>query len=68
MSELEYSVAGHIAKIVLNRPKRKNAVTLGLVDQWAAALVAAERDRQARVVVVAGSGEAFCSSAPRLAP
>jgi enoyl-CoA hydratase/carnithine racemase len=61
MSELEYSVAGHIAKIVLNRPKRKNAFTLGMVDQWAAALVTAERDRQVRVVVVTGSGEAFCS-------
>ena len=55
MSELEYSVAGHIAKIVLSRPKRKNAFTLGLVDQQAAALVAAERDRQVRVVAQASA-------------
>ena len=61
MSELEYSVAGHIAKIVLNRPHRKNAFTLDMVHQWAAALIEAERDRHVRVVVVTGSGEAFCS-------
>lgn len=61
MSELEYTVAGHIARIVLNRPHRKNAFTLDMVHQWAAALVEAEHDRQVRVVVVTGSGEAFCS-------
>jgi enoyl-CoA hydratase/carnithine racemase len=61
VSELEYSVAGHVARIVLNRPHRKNAFTLDMVHQWAASLVAAERDPQVRVVIVTGSGGAFCS-------
>jgi enoyl-CoA hydratase/carnithine racemase len=61
VSELEYSVAGHVAWIVLNRPHRKNAFTLDMVHDWAAALTGAERDPQVRVIVVTGSGEAFCS-------
>ena len=61
MSELEYSVAGHVARIVLNRPHRKNAFTLDMVHQWAASLVAAERDPEVRVVIVTGSDGAFCS-------
>jgi enoyl-CoA hydratase/carnithine racemase len=61
VSELEYSVAGHVARIVLNRPQRKNAFTLDMVHRWAAALADAERDRQVRVVVLTGSGGAFCS-------
>jgi enoyl-CoA hydratase/carnithine racemase len=61
VSELEYSVAGHVARIVLNRPHRKNAFTVGMVRQWAAALADAERERQVRVVVVTGSGAAFCA-------
>jgi enoyl-CoA hydratase/carnithine racemase len=61
VNELEYSVTGHIARIVLNRPHRKNAFTLDMVHQWAVSLVAAERDPRVRVVIVSGAGGAFCS-------
>lgn len=46
---------------MLNRPHRKNAFTLEVVAQWAAALTVAERDEQVRAVVVTGAGDAFCS-------
>jgi enoyl-CoA hydratase/carnithine racemase len=59
--ELSYGVANHVATITLNRPKRKNAFTLPMVDAWAAALVRAQADRNVRVVVVIGAGDAFCS-------
>lgn len=61
MADLEFSVDDQIATILLNRPARKNAFTLDMVDQWAECLRAAERDDDVRVVVVTGAGSAFCS-------
>ncbi|MDH6291273.1 enoyl-CoA hydratase/isomerase family protein [Rhodococcus opacus] len=61
MSDLQYSVDGAVATILLNRPHRKNAFTLEMVDEWAAALKSAAADDRVRVVVVTGAGDAFCS-------
>jgi enoyl-CoA hydratase/carnithine racemase len=61
MSDLGYDVRNHIATILLNRPERKNAFTLDMVDRWAAALHQAESDPKVRAVVVTGAGTAFCS-------
>jgi enoyl-CoA hydratase/carnithine racemase len=61
MADLEYTVSDHIAVIRLNRPHRKNAFTLEMIDQWAAALIEAEQDPDVRVVVLTGAGGAFCS-------
>ena len=57
---VEYELADSVAWIHLNRPERLNAV----VPELTAALVAAfERagEDNARVIVLAGSGRAFCS-------
>ncbi|KKD06664.1 enoyl-CoA hydratase/isomerase family protein [Streptomyces sp. WM6386] len=61
MADLEYQVADGIATIRLNRPQRKNAFTLAMVDAWAAALAEARTDAEVRVVVLTGAGDAFCS-------
>ena len=61
MTDLEYSVSDHIAMIRLNRPERKNAFTLSMVDQWADSLCWAETDPDVRAVVVTGTGGAFCA-------
>lgn len=61
MADLEYSVRDHIATILLNRPQRKNAFTLEMVERWADVLVEAGRDPDVRVIVVTGAGDAFCS-------
>lgn len=61
MPDIEYAVGEHVATITLNRPHRKNAFTLEMVDAWAGALEAAARDEDVRAVVVAGAGGAFCS-------
>ncbi|WP_345353509.1 enoyl-CoA hydratase/isomerase family protein [Rhodococcus olei] len=61
MADLEYSVSGHVATILLNRPDRKNAFTLDMVDAWADAITEAGRDDRVRAVVVTGAGDAFCS-------
>lgn len=58
---LRYEVAGAVATITLDRPRRKNAFTLAMVDAWAEALREAARDDAVRAVVVTGAGGAFCS-------
>jgi enoyl-CoA hydratase/carnithine racemase len=61
MSDLEYTVADGIGTILLNRPQRKNGFTPDMADQWAQILVDARTDPDVRVVVLTGSGDAFCS-------
>lgn len=61
MADLEYEVDAHVATIRLNRPQRKNAFTLDMIDSWAGALIEAEHDPNVRVVVVSGAGGSFCS-------
>ena len=61
MADLEYTVADGIGTILLNRPHRKNAFTLDMIDTWAQALRDARTDPEVRVVVLTGAGDAFCS-------
>jgi enoyl-CoA hydratase/carnithine racemase len=61
MADLEYTVADGIGTILLNRPERKNAFTLEMIDDWAEALRSARTDDDVRVIVLTGAGDAFCS-------
>jgi enoyl-CoA hydratase/carnithine racemase len=61
MAELEYSREGGVATVLLNRPERKNAFTLTMIDLWRDAYLEARRDEQVRVIVVRGAGDAFCA-------
>ena len=61
MPELEYTVTDGIGTILLNRPHRKNAFTLSMLDQWAEALRSARNDPDVRVVLVTGAGGDFCA-------
>jgi enoyl-CoA hydratase/carnithine racemase len=61
MADLEYTVADGIGTILLNRPHRKNAFTIEMIDQWARILVEARTDPEVRVIVLTGAGDAFCS-------
>ena len=53
----------HVGWIVLERPDRKNAFTVEMLDRWAEALRRFQRDDDVRVVVVRGVGDAFCAGA-----
>lgn len=61
MADLEYGVEDGVATILLNRPERKNAFTLPMIDEWADALEEASADPDVRVLVLRGAGDAFCS-------
>jgi enoyl-CoA hydratase/carnithine racemase len=50
-----------VATLTLNRPKQYNALSEALLTELQAALEAIEKDDSVRVVVIAGSGTAFCA-------
>jgi enoyl-CoA hydratase/carnithine racemase len=58
---LTYEVSDHIATITLNRPERMNTISAAMLDELTQALVRANQDPAARVVVLTGTGRAFCA-------
>ena len=53
-----------VARIVLNRPEARNALSRTLIEELGVALAAFEADRDARVIVLSGAGDkAFCAGA-----
>lgn len=58
---LRYTVDSGVATILLDRPARKNAFTLELIDAWVDRLQLAARSDDVRVVVITGAGDSFCS-------
>src|SRR5438034_4097884 len=50
-----------VLRLVLNRPKARNALSAGLMAALQAALKRAAADKACRVVVIAGAGPAFCA-------
>jgi 2-(1,2-epoxy-1,2-dihydrophenyl)acetyl-CoA isomerase len=63
VSVLDLSLENGVQWIRLNRPESMNAVNAELRAALAAAVRDAERNPDVRVVVVTGSGRAFCSGA-----
>ncbi len=49
--------------VTLNRPDRRNALSTELVTDGITAFTQLHRDRDARVIVLHGSGESFCAGA-----
>lgn len=56
-----YEVADHVATITFNRPERMNTISGPMLDAFSARLVQADNDPDVRVVVVTGTGRAFCA-------
>ena len=59
--EVRYDVDGHIATITLNRPHRRNAISVRMLHELSAAIERVEKDRGVRVVILTGAGVGFCS-------
>jgi len=55
---LEFS--GEIAKITLNRPDKRNAISTQMIAELQTALDTIEKSHS-RVVIVTGAGKAFCA-------
>lgn len=47
--------------LTLNRPERRNALTIDLMSELVDAVAAAEADPEQRVLILRGAGKAFCA-------
>lgn len=61
MIDVMYECAGAVATVTLNRPERLNTISQPMLLALSAALIAAERDPDVRVIVITGAGRAFCA-------
>jgi enoyl-CoA hydratase len=61
LESIDYSASEGIARIVLNRPQRLNAINGQLVADLRTAVAAANEDAGVRVMVLSGAGRAFCA-------
>ena len=52
IDELLFTVEGGIARLTLNRPQARNAITSRMAQEYEQALLAADADPEVRVVVV----------------
>jgi enoyl-CoA hydratase/carnithine racemase len=59
--ELLYEVADHVATITINRPEKMNTITATMLSSMCDLLLRADRDRDVRVIILTGSGRAFCA-------
>ena len=59
--EIIYNVDSGIATVTLNRPERMNALTPSLQAEMHRMFDQADADRAVRVIILTGSGNAFCA-------
>ena len=59
--EVRYEVDGHVATITLNRPHRRNAISVKMLELLGRHLTEADLDPEVRVVLLTGAGKGFCS-------
>lgn len=62
MCELVHnSVLDGIATVTMNRPQKRNALSIELIEALEQAIESIERDDSVRVLILSGEGEAFCA-------
>jgi enoyl-CoA hydratase/carnithine racemase/ketosteroid isomerase-like protein len=60
-TQLRYAEDGPVARITLDRPERRNALSMRLSDELAAAIRIVQRSQSVKVLVIEGAGETFCA-------
>ena len=60
---LEFVVEEGLATITLNRPKRLNALSAGMIDELYEAVTHVATDSDIKAVLITGAGKGFCSGA-----
>lgn len=53
--------SNHVTEIILNRPQRKNAIDFDVVEQLTELLPKLKEDKDLKVVIFRGEGDAFCA-------
>jgi methylglutaconyl-CoA hydratase len=57
---LQFEIVEHLSTITLNRPEKRNAISIQMIAELQAALDAIEKTH-ARVVILTGMGKSFCA-------
>src|SRR5260370_36352986 len=60
---VDLTIEGAVAKVVLNRPDKLNALTVDMRQSLCDCFAQLRFDDEVRVVVVTGAGRGFCSGA-----
>ena len=60
MSSVLYEKDNKIARIILNRPEKLNAINDEIPHQLEGAVKKAESDPDIHVIILSGNGKAFC--------
>jgi enoyl-CoA hydratase/carnithine racemase len=60
-SDVLFEKQGGIVRLTLNRPEKRNALSLKVLRELEAAIGRIAKDSEARVVVMAGAGKVFCA-------
>ena len=60
-SLVKYEVDGRVARITMNRPEKRNAESVELIEERDLAFRRAEQDSDIRVVVLQSEGPSFCA-------
>jgi enoyl-CoA hydratase/carnithine racemase len=62
--EVQYAVERGVARVTINRPDRRNAMSFGVMQGLRDSVAAAKADEAVRVLVLTGAGDrAFCAGA-----
>lgn len=56
---IEHNVENRIALITLDRPEKRNAMSIGLIEEMVEALRRAEENEEIRTAIITGKGAAF---------
>ena len=60
-TQLRYAEDGPVARITLDRPDRRNALSMQLSDELIAAIGIVQRSQSVKVLVIEGADETFCA-------
>lgn len=58
---IQLEMKGHIAWITLNRPEKRNALNLEMLENMVALFQRLDQDIETRVIVLKGEGKCFCA-------
>jgi 2-(1,2-epoxy-1,2-dihydrophenyl)acetyl-CoA isomerase len=58
---IKYDIENNICMIVLNRPKKRNSISLELSEELNDLLIECSENDEVKVIIITGEGETFCS-------
>jgi enoyl-CoA hydratase len=58
---LHYAEGDQVARITLNRPEKRNALSIALSDELIRAIALVQESTDVKVLVIQGAGETFCA-------